>query len=118
MLGKRLFSGFVFISILIISQQEQSSGKAYNPKVQGFVKTSGTHFVMNGRRWYFNGFNAYWLMYMAADPATREKVTSTFQQASKEGMNIARTWAFSDGGDRPLQFSPGSYNPDMFKVPQ
>ncbi|KAI8573349.1 hypothetical protein RHMOL_Rhmol01G0270200 [Rhododendron molle] len=54
---------------------------------------------------------------MASDPATRAKVTNTFQQASKEGMNIARTWAFSDGGsDRPLQSSPGTCNPHTFQV--
>ena len=31
-------------------------------------------------------------------------------------MNVARTWAFSDGGYRSLQYKPGSYNEDMFKV--
>ncbi|KAI3444958.1 hypothetical protein Pfo_001623, partial [Paulownia fortunei] len=80
-----------------------------------FVKTRGSQFVTNGRPFYFNGFNAYWLMYMASDPSTRDKVTDTFGQASKYGMNVARTWAFSDGGYRALQTSPGSYNEDMFK---
>ncbi|XP_062008853.1 mannan endo-1,4-beta-mannosidase 4-like [Rosa rugosa] len=81
-----------------------------------FAQTKGNHFVMNGRSFYLNGFNAYWMMYMASDPSTRAKVTSAFKQASKYGMNIARTWAFSDGGSyRPLQSSPGSYNEDMFK---
>ncbi|EEF47126.1 mannan endo-1,4-beta-mannosidase 4 [Ricinus communis] len=80
-----------------------------------FAKTNGTHFVMNNKSLYLNGFNAYWMMYMASDPSTREKVTSAFQQAAKNGMNIARTWAFSDGGYRALQISPGSYNQDMFK---
>ncbi|XP_073127471.1 putative mannan endo-1,4-beta-mannosidase 9 [Henckelia pumila] len=80
-----------------------------------FVQTMGTQFVLNGKPLYFNGFNSYWLMYMASDPATRAKVTDTFRQASEYGMNVARTWAFSDGGYRPLQSSPGSYNEDMFK---
>ncbi|KAL3528016.1 hypothetical protein ACH5RR_012672 [Cinchona calisaya] len=80
-----------------------------------FVQTRGTHFVLNERPLYLNGFNSYWLMYMASDPSTRIKVPTTFQQASKYGMNVARTWAFSDGGYRPLQISPGSYNEDMFK---
>ncbi|XP_012838723.1 PREDICTED: putative mannan endo-1,4-beta-mannosidase 9 [Erythranthe guttata] len=52
---------------------------------------------------------------MASDPSTRDKVTDTFAQASKYGMNLARTWAFSDGGYRALQTSPGVYNDDMFK---
>ncbi|KAJ6710187.1 MANNAN ENDO-14-BETA-MANNOSIDASE 1 [Salix koriyanagi] len=81
-----------------------------------FAKTNGTHFVMNNRPLYLNGFNAFWMMYMSSDPSTRTKVTSAFQQASKHGMNIARTWAFSDGGnDKPLQISPGIYNEDMFE---
>lgn len=82
-----------------------------------FAKTNGTHFVVNNKPLYLNGFNAFWMMYMSSDPSTRSKVTSAFQQASEYGMNIARTWAFSDGGnDKPLQISPGIYNEDMFKV--
>ncbi|CAK7348576.1 unnamed protein product [Dovyalis caffra] len=78
------------------------------------LKKNGIHFVMNNKPLYSNGFNGYWMMYMSSDPSTRTKVTSAFQQASKYGMNIARTWAFSDGGDdEPLQISPGSYDEDM-----
>ncbi|KAG6400824.1 hypothetical protein SASPL_137667 [Salvia splendens] len=64
---------------------------------------------------FLNGFNSYWLMYMASDPSTRAKVSETFAKASKYGMNVARTWAFNDGGAKPLQTSSGSYNQDMFK---
>ncbi|KAJ4793770.1 hypothetical protein LUZ62_045016 [Rhynchospora pubera] len=81
----------------------------------GFVRTSGTHFVVNRRPFYTNGFNAYWLMYMASDPSDRSKVSDTFEEASRLGVNVIRTWAFSDGGNRPLQVSPGSYNEQMFK---
>lgn len=55
-------------------------------------------------------------MCMASDPSTRVKVTDAFQESSKIGMNLVRTWAFSDGGNKPLQTSPGFYNEDMFKV--
>ncbi|EHA8589425.1 Mannan endo-1,4-beta-mannosidase 1 [Cocos nucifera] len=70
---------------------------------------------MNGRPFYPNGFNAYWLMYMASDLAGRSKVSSAFQQASSHGMTVVRTWAFSDGGHKALQRSPGSYDESMFK---
>ncbi|KAL0381075.1 UNVERIFIED_CONTAM: putative mannan endo-1,4-beta-mannosidase 9 [Sesamum angustifolium] len=73
----------------------------------GFVGTRGSQFVINGRPFYFNGFNSYWLMYMASDPSTRVKVSDTFAQAAKYGMNVVRTWAFSDGGYRALQTAPG-----------
>ncbi|PIN11251.1 Mannan endo-1,4-beta-mannosidase [Handroanthus impetiginosus] len=100
---------FVLAALLATAH---GSGRATG---NGFVRTRGSQFVMKGRPFYFNGFNAYWLMYMASDLSTRDKVTDTFGQASKYGMNVARTWAFSDGGNRALQTSPGVYNEDMFK---
>lgn len=97
--------GFVFAAILLMGEV---SG--------GFVETRGINFVKNGKPFFFNGFNSYWLMIMASDPSTRAKVTETFAQVEKYGMNVARTCAFNDGGSNPLQISPGSYNEVMFKV--
>lgn len=82
----------------------------------GFVKARGVQLVLDGSPYYANGYNAYWLMYVASDPSQRNKVSSAFQEAANHGLNIARTWAFSDGGYKPLQYSPGSYNEDMFQV--
>jgi len=82
----------------------------------GFVKTKGVQLILNGSPYYANGFNAYWMMYVASDSSQRDKVSSAFQDATKHGLRIARTWAFSDGGYRPLQDSPGSYNEQMFQV--
>ncbi|KAK7269509.1 hypothetical protein RIF29_22240 [Crotalaria pallida] len=81
----------------------------------GFVQRKGIHFILNGKPHYVNGFNAYWLMYEASDPSTSDKVTSTFQEASQHGLNVARTWAFSDGGYRALQISPGYYDENVFR---
>ncbi|XP_020212509.1 mannan endo-1,4-beta-mannosidase 1 [Cajanus cajan] len=81
----------------------------------GFVQRSGTNFVLNNKRFYFNGFNAYWLMVMASDPSTRPKVTTILQQASSHGLTVARTWAFNDAGYRALQVSPGSYDEQVFR---
>ncbi|KAG7994152.1 hypothetical protein I3843_01G041900 [Carya illinoinensis] len=80
-----------------------------------FIRTRGIHFLLNGNPYYANGFNAYWLMYVASDPSQRPKVSAAFREASSHGLTVARTWAFSDGGYRPLQYSPGSYNEQMFK---
>ncbi|TKY61594.1 Mannan endo-1,4-beta-mannosidase 1 [Spatholobus suberectus] len=82
----------------------------------GFVQRNGTHFFLNGKPHYLNGFNAYWLMNIASDPSTSSKVTTTFQEASQHGLNIARTWAFNDGGYKALQTSPGSYDENVFKA--
>lgn len=81
----------------------------------GFISTQGVQFILNGSPFYANGFNAYWLMYFASNKSQREKVSSVFQEAANHGLVVARTWAFSDGGDSPLQYSPGSYNEFMFR---
>uniref|UniRef100_J3L2L8 mannan endo-1,4-beta-mannosidase n=1 Tax=Oryza brachyantha TaxID=4533 RepID=J3L2L8_ORYBR len=82
----------------------------------GFVRAQGTRFVLNGSPYYANGFNAYWLMSMAADPSQRGKVTAALSEAAGHGLTVARTWAFSDGGGtNALQYSPGNYNENTFK---
>lgn len=82
----------------------------------GFVSIRGRQFIMNGSPFYAHGFNAYWLMVVASDPSQRDKVSSALQEAANHGLTIARTWAFSDGGYKALQSSPGSYNEQMFQV--
>ncbi|KAL3840295.1 hypothetical protein ACJIZ3_024886 [Penstemon smallii] len=54
-------------------------------------------------------------MYVASDSFQRNKITSAFQGAAYHGLTIARTWAFSDGGYSPLQYSPCFYNEKMFQ---
>ncbi|XP_042988797.1 mannan endo-1,4-beta-mannosidase 4-like [Carya illinoinensis] len=115
MSGKRVFTSQIlkyFIVIVLLVLQGNFGSLACS----SFVRTEGTHFVLNGKSLYLKGFNAYWMMYMASDPSTRAKVSTAFQQASENGMNVARTWAFSDGGFRPLQSSSGLYNEDVFST--
>ncbi|KAL0326441.1 UNVERIFIED_CONTAM: Mannan endo-1,4-beta-mannosidase 2 [Sesamum radiatum] len=82
-----------------------------------FVRTSGSHFVLNASNspFLFNGFNAYWMMHLASDPTQRYKVSHVFGEASAAGLTVCRTWAFSDGGDRALQISPGTYDEIVFQ---
>lgn len=83
----------------------------------GFIQRNGNRFFLNGKPHYFNGFNAYWLMSFAADPSTSSKVTTAFQEASKYGLNLARAFAFNDGGGyKALQTSPGIYDESVFRV--
>lgn len=84
-----------------------------NNKNLWFVTTRGPHFVLNGSPFLFNGFNSYWMMHVASDPSERYKVSEVFREASAAGLTVCRTWAFSDGGYRPLQISPGTY---VFRV--
>ncbi|KAK9270035.1 hypothetical protein L1049_025608 [Liquidambar formosana] len=102
--------------VLLVLLLIQEEGKFLQVGAEdGFIKTRGVQFMLNGSPYYANGFNAYWLMYMASDSSQRNKVSSAFQEAANHGLTVARTWAFSDGGYSPLQYSPGSYNEQMFQ---
>lgn len=107
----RLLGALALLVLLCVhgGQEAEAGG-------DGFVRAQGTHFMINGNPYYANGFNAYWLMTIAADPAQRGKVTSVLSQAAGHGLSVARTWAFSDGGSNALQYSPGNYNENTFKV--
>ncbi|XP_031272246.1 mannan endo-1,4-beta-mannosidase 5-like [Pistacia vera] len=85
------------------------------PFPSSFVETRGTQFVLNGSPFLFNGFNSYWLMNVASRPNERYKITNVFRDAAAAGLTVCRTWAFSDGGDRALQISPGVYNEFFFQ---
>ncbi|GAB2267683.1 Mannose-6-phosphate isomerase [Dionaea muscipula] len=106
---------FLAVALLIHRRESEVVAQVKAEDGSRFVGVAGGQLVMNGSSFYANGFNAYWLMYVASDPSTRDKVSSAFQEASSHGLTIARTWAFSDGGSSPLQYSPGSYNEDMFQ---
>lgn len=112
MTNMKQFTIIIFLALLIKQHSLLVKVEAGN----GFITTRGVHFMLNGSPYYANGFNAYWLMYVASDPSQRYKVSAVFREASSHGLTVARTWAFSDGGYRPLQFSPGSYNEQMFQV--
>lgn len=106
-------SCMIFLVLFLIHEQNLPSQVTAE---DGFIRTEREHFMLNGTTFYANGFNAYWLMYVASDPSQRNKISSAFQEAENHGLTIARTWAFRDGGYSPLQYSPGSYNELMFQV--
>ncbi|KAM3731022.1 hypothetical protein ACB098_12G130700 [Castanea mollissima] len=108
------FSNLLLLTLVVLLG---TKGNLCEARSTGFayVTTNGTRFVLKGNSVYLNGFNAYWLMYMASFPANRDNITATFQLAAKSKMNVLRTWAFSDGVERALQTSPGVYNEEMFE---
>ncbi|GAB2247642.1 hypothetical protein Droror1_Dr00007524 [Drosera rotundifolia] len=55
-------------------------------------------------------------MLVAYDPSTKAQVTTSYQQASSQGLTVARSMAYSNGGSKPLQYSPGNYNEQMFQA--
>lgn len=81
-----------------------------------FVKRNGTQFTLEGKPFYINGWNSYWLMYHGADEYTRPRVREMLQAGAKMGLTLCRTWAFNDGDYNALQVSPGQFDERVFKV--
>ncbi|KAH7316057.1 hypothetical protein KP509_21G076800 [Ceratopteris richardii] len=82
-----------------------------------FVSRRGHQFFADGGRpFYVHGFNAYFLMAISADLSSRSKVVALLDDAAVSGFNVARTWAFNDGGYQALQTSPGVYDEHVFQA--
>jgi len=83
----------------------------------GFVQREGVHFILDGRPFHFAGFNNYYQMVFAADPALRPFVDEVQEEAAALGLTVLRTWAFNDGADQwhALQIAPGVYDEAVFR---
>lgn len=113
MVLRRTIGRFLFLAFIVL---QQGADQVKSQNLDGFVQTNGTRFIVNGDVVYFSGFNAYWMMLESSFPSERGKMFAALEQASSYGLTLARTWAFSDGGQWPLQSSPGRYNETMFTV--
>lgn len=63
-----------------------------------FVERNGTQFMVDGRAFYINGWNSYWLMDNGVDESRRPRVRSMLKAGAKMGLTVCRAWAFNDGG--------------------
>ncbi|KAE8688523.1 Mannan endo-1,4-beta-mannosidase 2 [Hibiscus syriacus] len=88
------------------------------PRERGlsFVERSGTHFFLDGKPLYVNGWNSYWLMSHSVEENTRPKVSAMFQAGTRMGLTVCRTWTFNDGGYNALQISPGQFDEQVLKA--
>lgn len=82
----------------------------------GFVGREGVHFVVDGKPFYVNGWNSYWLMVQSVEETSRPRMNSMFKTAASLGLTVCRTWAFNDGTYNALQISPGQFDEQVFKV--
>ncbi|ELU42908.1 endo-beta-1,4-mannanase [Rhizoctonia solani AG-1 IA] len=57
-----------------------------------YVKTDGTRFELDGKPFYFAGTNCYWCSFTA----NMSDVEIAFNEASKAGLNVIRTWGFNE----------------------
>lgn len=81
-----------------------------------FVERNGTQFFVDGRAFYVNGWNSYWLMDHAVDGSRRPRIRAMLQAGAKMGLTVCRTWAFNDGAHNALQLSPGRFDERVFRV--
>ncbi|KAL8512056.1 hypothetical protein ACS0TY_018496 [Phlomoides rotata] len=81
-----------------------------------FVERNGTQFIVDGRPFYFNGWNSYWMMDHAVDEYRKPKIRAMLQTGAKMGLTVCRTWAFNDGDYNALQISPGRFDERVFRA--
>ncbi|EOA33012.1 hypothetical protein CARUB_v10016343mg [Capsella rubella] len=106
---------FLVFLATVISQYHRDLGVEATSS-EGFVSRKGVQFILNGKPFYADGFNAYWLTYEATDPTARYKITHACENAIRHGLTIARTWGFNDGASyRALQTAPGFYDENTFQ---
>jgi mannan endo-1,4-beta-mannosidase len=96
------------MSVLVSHHQE---GQKF-----GFVERNGSQFMLDGRAFYINGWNSFWLMDKAVDEYSRPRVREMLQAGAKMGLTVCRTWAFNDGTFNALQLSPGHFDERVFQV--
>ncbi|HEX8097919.1 MAG TPA: hypothetical protein VF507_07780, partial [Pyrinomonadaceae bacterium] len=65
----------------------------------GFVQTSGSRFVVNGKPFRFVGANVA-VMYKDED---RARMPETLRTAAESGMRVVRVWASGEGGANDVQ---------------
>jgi len=91
----------------------------------GFVRTRGSSFVVNGKPFRFVGANIA-IMYRDED---RARMPETLARASQAGIRVVRVWAFGEGGPNdvgpiadfadwprmhPFRWAPGQWNEEAF----
>lgn len=109
LLGIGTLIAFVFMSF------GEFSFHTEEPKLS-FVHREGTQFMVDGRAFYVNGWNSYWLMDQAVQEFSRPRIGKMFRIGAKMGLTVCRTWAFNDGAYNALQVSLARFDQRVFKV--
>ncbi|XP_039121681.1 mannan endo-1,4-beta-mannosidase 2-like [Dioscorea cayenensis subsp. rotundata] len=118
MLGNRVLFPFLGLASCVIFIYITYGDFGYQPVEQNmmsFVGRNETKFMLDGKPFFVNGWNSYWLMDHAVEKSTRQKVRDIFYLASKMGLTVCRTWAFNDGTYNALQVSLGNFDEQVFQ---
>lgn len=94
----------------------------------GFVTREGTHFMLDGKAFYFAGCNSYDLFTLgdgSNDSTTelildkfmnQDKIEERFELMAKNGVTVCRTWGFSSETWHGFETAPGKYNEAQFML--
>ncbi|KAK3161921.1 hypothetical protein QOZ80_1BG0083120 [Eleusine coracana subsp. coracana] len=104
------------LSLSLPSVRVSSSSSSYAAPTEPFIERRGARLVLDGRPFYVNGWNSYWLMDQAVEMGTRHRVSRMFRDAADMGLTVCRTWAFNDGTYNALQLAPGHFDERVFKA--
>lgn len=114
--GTYLSIASVFFILYLCSGYFGFNSATKNNETFSFVERNGTQFILEGKPFYVNGWNSYWLMDQAVERKGRARVTRMFKDAAKLGLTVCRTWAFNDGTYHALQVSLGQYDEIVFQA--
>lgn len=95
---------------------------------QDFVSTEGTHFVCGDKAFYVSGCNSYDLFTLGDGSSDyslwaiennymyKSQIDERMQQMADNGVNVVRTWGFSNESWHGFEQSPGQYNEAQFML--
>ncbi|KAJ3670986.1 hypothetical protein LUZ60_008412 [Juncus effusus] len=116
LLGLASCAAFLYFSLSDFSYDLRDQFAVENEPKLRFVERNGTQFVLDGKPFYVNGWNSYWLMDQEVEEKTRYRVRAIFRTGAKMGLTVCRTWAFNDGTYNALQISPGRFDERVFQA--
>jgi mannan endo-1,4-beta-mannosidase len=113
MISRRRFLRSSGVALGTVALAGNATAAETDDRPEGFVKTDGAQFSLDGEPYYFGGTNNFWLM---DNYETKKNVRKLFNQAAALDTNVVRTWAFNAGRDRrSLQPTKGEYNEAAFE---
>ncbi|KAH7651357.1 Mannan endo-1,4-beta-mannosidase protein, partial [Dioscorea alata] len=109
--------GLVFcVTVIYMSSKDNFFQIVVNSQMSSFVMRNGTQFMVDGKPFYVNGWNSYWLMDHAVEDSSRPRIKAMFQAGAKMGLTVCRAWAFNDGTHNALQVSLSHFDERVFKA--
>jgi mannan endo-1,4-beta-mannosidase len=87
------FQRFHYMLLALVLITLSSVGQISSQAAASFVGRDGTHFVLNGKPFYFAGTNNYYPIYVS-----NKMVDDLMKSAQSQGVKVIRIWAMIDVG--------------------